>query len=114
MVSNRRIKTENITIGQIAAFLGILVSVIGALEFLIARIKKTLDKALKPIIDDIKEEKISRIKADLVDYQALIDTGSINYAQKQNYFEEFDIYTKAGYNSYVHDEHERLKKEGKI
>lgn len=106
---------ENITLGQIATILGFLVGLISSVEFLVARLKKVIEIQLKPLKDELKNERIARLKADLVNYLALAEQELLIGKQKERFYEEYDEYTnKFHQNSFIHSEYERLHKLGKI
>ena len=106
---------ENITIGQIATILAFIVGLIGSVEFLVVRLKKVIENQLKPLSDELRAERIARLKADLVNYLALAEQELLIGKQKERFYEEYDEYTnKFLCNSYIHAEYERLHKLGKI
>lgn len=106
---------ENITLGQIATMLAFVVGLISSVEFIIARLKKVIEIQLKPLKDELKNERIARLKADLVNYLALAEQELLIGKQKERFYEEYDEYTnKFHQNSFIHSEYERLHKLGKI
>lgn len=116
---------ENITIGQIALALTFILSIISNIKGLIKEfnnpIDKKLEKALKPVKDEISSLKtdfnnhiIDSVKRDLVNLMCLAEQKVITEEQKKLAHELYDVYTGAGRNSYVHDKWERLRKEGLI
>ena len=105
---------ENITLGQVAIALGFLVSLIGSIEFISARLKKQVDKTLEPINKKIDKLELNSIKTDLVNFMSNAEIGNVTPEQKINAHELYDNYCKMGGNSYIHDKWEKLKKEGKL
>lgn len=116
---------ENITIGQVAIGLAFLVGLIGSIEFLCVRLKKSMtsviSKEIKPLKDDIeslklshKNDKIDCIKTDLVNFMSLAENETISTEQKINAHELMDEYTRMGGNSYIHDKWDKLIKEDKL
>ncbi len=116
---------ENITLGQIATALGFLIALISSVSTIAMMLKKTVSKVIaneiKPIktdIEDIKEnhknDKLDRLKTDLVNFMSLAEKEDISTEQKINAHELYDAYCGLGGNSYIHDKWENLKKEGKI
>ena len=114
---------ENITIGQVGVGIGFLVASITGVKYLIAEIKKALESALKPTNDKI--DKLDN-KIDKVDKNATmnyivrcfndIDNDCpLDSASKMRLKEQYEHYiTDLKGNTYIHDEYERLKKEGKL
>ena len=110
---------ERLTIGQLFDAIIRLSVVAGAVAALYKLLMKgfnnSLDRSLKPIQDDLKEEKIKRLKSDLTTFMYLAEIGTISPEQKMLAHEEYDEYhEKLKKNSYIHDKFEALKKEGKI
>ena len=105
---------ENITLGQIGAFLTFLVGFIGAIKYLSNVIKTQLDKALKPINESIKELDISSCKNFLVRFLADVEQGNeLDEVEKERVYEIYDHYTNdLKQNSYIHKRWEELM-EGK-
>ncbi|MBO6243158.1 MAG: hypothetical protein J6O41_01125 [Clostridia bacterium] len=101
---------ENITLGQIGAFLTFLVGFIGAIKYLSNVIKTQLDKALKPINESIKELDISQCKNFLVDFLADVEQGKqLDEVEKERAYEIYDHYTNdLKQNSYIHKRWEEL------
>lgn len=105
---------ENITLEQVFDSVIKIGAVIGALGGLYALIMKGLDKRLKPIKDDIRDEKIERLKSDLTTFIYIADKDVLTNDQRVRAHEEYDNYIKMGGNSWIHDRFETLKKEGKL
>lgn len=105
---------ENITLGQISdviLYLAAIAGGIGALyKLLMAGIKKQLD----PINDELKREKMSRLKSELTTFMYLAEQSNISNEQKILAHEDYDEYIRNKGNSYIHDKFESLHKEGKI
>ena len=108
---------ENITIGQIGAFLTFVAALIGSVEFLYFRIKKWFKGALSAELEPIKQEVRSNELQGCKNYLVV----AIEKAKKEKYMSEaerkrfcevYDIYVnKYHMNSYIHNEVEDLKKE---
>lgn len=105
---------ENITLGQVGLALAFLVGLIGSIEFIYARLKKAINKTLKPMNTKISNFELSSIKTDLVNFMGLAEKNSISTEQRIIAHELYDHYCKLGGNSYIHDKFEKLTKEGKI
>ena len=95
---------ENITIGQISAFLIFLVSIIGSIKYLSNEVKNQIDKTLKPINDSIKELDVGECKNFLVRFLADVEQKQIiDEVEKQRAYEVYDHYTNdLKQNSYIH------------
>lgn len=109
---------ENITLGQISAvvtFLSVFIGGLGCLYgFLMKGIDNQFTKKLKPIEDELKDEKMARLKSELTTFMYLAENGTLSAEQKILAHEDYDLYTKNKGNSYIHDKFEKLNKEGKI
>lgn len=109
---------ENITLGQVLIALVFIMSLISNAKNIIKEIKNPFDKKikeiLKPIREDINHLEMSSIKTDLVNFMCLAEQENLTHEQKLIAHELYDRYCEKGGNSYIHDEWERLKKEGKI
>ena len=112
---------ENITIGQIGAFLGIIVSFsgsIGAIILLVQKLfKKGLKNELKPIINqidvintNIQTLDVSQCKNFLVRFLADIEQGNdLDEVEKERAYEIYDHYINdLKQNSYIHKRWEEL------
>ena len=53
---------ENITLGNIATILGIIVSIIGGIEFLALRMRKFIQKEIAPIKLELNETSLNTMK----------------------------------------------------
>lgn len=109
---------ENITLGQVLITLVFIASLVSNVKMIIKEVKNPLDKKIKkvlePIRDDINHLEMSSIKTDLVNFMCLAEQENITHEQKLIAHELYDRYCEKGGNSYIHDEWERLKREGKI
>lgn len=105
---------ENITLGQIGDAVIFLATLAGGIGALYGLLMKGIKSQLKPIKDELKGEKMSRLKSDLTTLMCLADNGVISNEQKLLAHEEYDEYTKNGGNSYIKEKMEELHKEGKI
>ncbi len=99
-------------IEQIGIFLTFLVSLISAVEFLLNRFRRQVNKTLKPINDNIKEIDISQCKNFLVSFLADIEKNrEIDTLEKARAYEIYDHYTNdLKQNSYIHKRWEELMK----
>lgn len=107
---------ENITIGQINAFLVYVIGFGGVIFTIYKTIKSGLEKGLKPINDKIDRVDKNATMNYLVTRMDEIDNGhKLEGVSKKRFIDEYEHYTKElNGNTYIHDEYERLKKEGKL
>lgn len=105
---------DNITLGQVKDIILWAVAFIGGIGTLYTLLMKGFDKRLQPIKDDIRDERIERLKSDLTTFMYLAEHGELSNDQKVRAHEEYDMYIEMGGNSWVHDRFEILKKENKI
>lgn len=116
---------ENITLGQVALAFSFILLLIGNIKSLIKEFKNPIDKRisemLKPIqkeILDIKDNistlEVNDLKTDLVNFMGMAEMGAVTEEQKIRGHELYDRYREKGGNSYIHDQWEKLKKEGKL
>jgi len=107
---------DSITLGQIRDFLLWLIAFATATYTIVKAVRKAIEKGFEPIEDKIDKVDINATKNYLVQQIGEIDrNGYIDGAAKVRFYEELQHYEKdlAG-NSYIKDEVERLKKEGKL
>ena len=117
---------ENITLGQIAAGIGILTVIVGGYVKLYTMIKDKLGEivgeALKPLNDSILE--INQ-RLDVVDMESCknflvrciadVERGeTMSETEAERFWEQYDYYIKSGRNTYVKNKVEKLQKEGRL
>lgn len=104
-----------ITIEEIGMLLTFLVSFITAIEFLLSKLRKQVNKMLNPINDNIKYLDISQCKNFLVNYLSDLENNNIiSEAEKQRAYEIYDHYTNdLKQNSYIHNKWESLMEDNK-
>jgi hypothetical protein len=105
---------DNITLGQIKDVVLFLVALIGGISSLYVLLMKGIKLQLQPIRDDLKDEKMKRLKSELTTFMYLAEQGNLSNEQKILAHEDYDEYIENKGNSYIHDRFEILKKEGKI
>lgn len=116
---------ENITIGQISVFIAFIVALATGAKYILTDMKKILDKALEPTnkkidtLDDkltkeIRKSDMNATKNYLVSSLHDIKEQGLDDISKQRFFEQYEHYIALGGNSYIKNEVERLKKEGKL
>lgn len=100
---------ENITIGQINAFLGILAGIITSVSIIIVFIQKSLKKLIKnelePISTQIKNLDVSQCKNFLVGFLADVEQGNeLDKVELERAYEIYDHYINdLKQNSYIHN-----------
>lgn len=105
---------ENITIGQISAFLGLIAGIITSLGVIIHFMQKSLKKALKteldPISTQIKDLDVSQCKNFLVRFLADVEQGNeLDKVEIERAYEIYDHYSNdLKQNSYIHNRWESL------
>lgn len=105
---------ENITIGQINAFLGILAGIITSSSIIIVFIQKSLKKLIKselePISTQIKDLDVSQCKNFLVGFLADVEQGNeLDKVELERAYEIYDHYINdLKQNSYIHNRWESL------
>lgn len=105
---------ENITIGQISAFLGLIAGIITSLGVIIHFMQKSLKKALKteldPISSQIKDLDVSQCKNFLVRFLADVEQGNeLDKVEIERAYEIYDHYINdLKQNSYIHNRWESL------
>lgn len=116
---------DNITLEQVFDAIIKLSAIVGAVITLIKYTNKgtskLLDEKLKPLNDSIEKvdkkvdkEAMERLKSDLTTYLYVAEKDKLSSGQQLRFHEEYDAYIKMGGNSWVKDNVEKLKKEGKI
>lgn len=118
---------ENITLGQVSGILVFCITLVGALSTTASYLKKALNNAFKPLnekLDNIEKtlgEKIDKVDKNAtmnylvrcfndVDRDIKLDSASVKRLKEQ-----YEHYIKdLNGNTYIHDEYERLKREGKL
>ena len=105
---------ENITLGQISDAIVFIVALVGGIGALYGLLMKGIKNQLEPINDELKKEKMSRLKSELTTFMYLAEQNNISNEQKILAHEDYDEYIRNKGNSYIHDKFESLHKEGKI
>lgn len=105
---------ENITIGQISTFLGLIAGIITStgviLAFLQKILKKTIKTELDPISANIKQLDINQCKNFLVRFLADVEQGNeLDKVEMERAYEVYDHYTNdLKQNSYIHQRWSQL------
>ena len=105
---------DNITLGQISNLMLWVIGIGTATLTIVKAVKSTIAKSFEPIDKKIDNVDLNATKNFLVRCIADIDKNGIDPVTKMRFYEQFEHYQKMGGNSYIKDEVERLKKEGKL
>ena len=106
----------DITLNQIRDFMLWIIAFCTATFTIVKAVRSAIEKGFKPIEDKIDKVDMNATKNYLVQTISEIDrNGYIDGASKVRFYEQYGHYQKdLGGNSYIKDEIERLKKEGKL
>ena len=107
---------DSITLKQIWDFMGWLIGFGGATYAIVTAVKKAIAKGFEPINSKIDKVDKNATMNYLVARLDEADKGNkLEGVAKKRFYEEYEHYTKElNGNTYIHDEFERLKKEGKL
>lgn len=117
---------EEITLGMIDSWLKFVLAFGGSITAIYIAIKKGLDKGLKPtndkidnlktsLTDQINKSDMNSTKNFLVARLSEIKSNSkLDDITMERFWEQYEHYINLGGNSYIKNEVERLKKEGKL
>ena len=109
----------DITLGQIAEGLGIIVAILGGYGVLYKKISDSIEnmigKQLKPIVDTMNDLDRETCKNFLVRCIADIERGDkMSETEVERFWEQYEHYIKQGGNSYIKEKIEKLKASGKL
>ena len=128
---------ENITLGDLRAWLGLIAALIASIVAIVTAVKKVVKKVIKALQKDQTEEinkrfdkidarldetdaKVNKIDMEhcknyLVTFLAEVEQGKVHQEiEMERFHEELEHYTKIGGNSYVKAKAEKLKNDGKL
>lgn len=107
---------KNITIGDIGVFIAYIVALATSCKYIIDCITKGIKRALKPLEDRIASVDKNATMNFLVRCFNDLEKGeTLNESTKMRLYEQYGYYTNTlKLNTYIHDNFERLKKEGKL
>ena len=107
---------ENITLGQIQGIFIFIIALGGSVATLTKSVSVAIKKGLQPINDKIEAVDRNSTMNYLVARIEDIDNGKkLEGVSKKRFVDEYEHYIKdLKGNTYIHDEYERLKKEGKL
>lgn len=105
-----------VTIDDIRNFLLYLVAFGTATATIVKAVKSAIEKGFKPINDKIDKVDKNATMNYIVSQMHEIENGTkLDGVSKMRFYEQYEHYTKdLNGNTYIHDEFERMKKEGKI
>ena len=107
---------NNITLGQIQNFMLWITGFVGAVVVIVKAVQKAIEQGFKPINDKIDKVDKNATMNYIVARMDDIDKGTkLDGVSRKRFFEEYQHYTDdLKGNTYIHEEYERLKKEGKL
>lgn len=107
---------ENITLGQLQGVFIFIIALGGSVMTLTKSVSIAIKKGLQPINDNIEAVDRNATMNYLVARIEDIDNGKkLEGVSKKRFVDEYEHYIKdLKGNTYIHDEYERLKKEGKL
>ena len=107
---------SDITLGQIEAFIVWIGGFIGATSVIVVAVKKAIEKGFKPVNDKIERVDRNSTMNYLVDKMTEIDKGEkLDGVSRKRFIDQYEHYTKdLEGNTYIKEEYDRLKKEGKL
>jgi len=107
---------QDITLGQIENLMVWVTGFIGGIWIIVKAVKKAIDKGFEPINKAINSVDKNATMNYLVARMDEIDNGQkLEGVPRKRFLEEYEHYTKdLGGNTYIHEEYDRLKKEGKL
>lgn len=107
---------SEITLGQIESILLWLTGFGGGIAIIVKAVKKAIASGFKPISDKIDKVDKNATMNYLVAQMDSIDKGlKLEGVARKRFFDEYEHYTEdLDGNTYVKEEYERLKKEGKL
>ena len=117
---------EQITIGQVASVLAIVVSLVGSIGYLRKHLSDWIHGAIQPDLDgiknDIKEVKDRLDDVDMESCKNYIVSELIKVEQggwwsdieRMRFYEQYEHYKNIGGNTYIQQWYEELQKQGKL
>ena len=107
---------ENVTLGQIENLLIWCIGFVGATITIIKAVKVAIEKGFAPVNDKIASVDKNATMNYLVDKMSDIDGGlKLEGVARKRFIDEYEHYTKElNGNTYIKEEYDRLKKEGKL
>ena len=116
----------DITIGQVASVLAIIVSLVGSIAYLKNHLQGWIKSAITPDLNTINEEIVKvNDRLDIVDMEAcknylvteltkIEQGGWFDEIEKERFYEQYEHYQKLGGNTYIQQKVVKLQKADKI
>ena len=107
---------SEITLGQIESLMVWATGFVGGLWIIVKAVQKAIDKGFKPVYDKIDKVDKNSTMNYLVEVMDKVDKGhKLEGVARKRFFDEYEHYTDdLDGNTYVKEEYDRLKKEGKL
>lgn len=107
---------DNITLGQVYSLMAWGIGLVGATITIVKSVQKVIKSAFEPVEKQIEKVDKNATMNYLVARLDEIDKGTkLDGVSKKRFYEEYEHYTQdLKGNTYIHEEFERLKREGKI
>ena len=107
---------DNITLGQVYSLMAWGIGLVGATITIVKSVQKVIKSAFEPIESKIDKVDKNATMNYIVARMDEIDKGNkLDGVAKMRFVEQYEHYTKdLKGNTYIHDEYERLKREGKL
>lgn len=107
---------NEITLGQIESILLWLTGFGGGIAIIVKAVKKAIEAGFKPVNDKIDRVDKNATMNYLVEVMDKVDNGhKLEGVARKRFFDEYEHYTEdLDGNTYVKEEYDRLKKEGKL
>ena len=107
---------NEITLGQLQNWMLWGIGFVGATITIINAVKKAIETGFKPVNDKIASVDKNATMNYLVDKMSDIDNGlKLEGVARKRFIDEYEHYTKElNGNTYIKEEYDRLKKEGKL
>ena len=107
---------DGITLGQLQNFMLWVIGFAGATITIVKAVKKAISVGFAPLTDKIASVDRNATMNYLVDKMSDIDSGlKLDGVARKRFIDEYEHYTKdLNGNTYIKEEYDRLKKEGKL
>lgn len=107
---------ENITIGQLQSWALTIIAIGTATYTIVKAVRKAIEKGFEPVNTKIDKVDKNATMNYIVSQMNDIEKGEkLDGVAKMRFYEQYEHYVQdLKGNTYIHDEFERLKKEGKL
>lgn len=110
------------TVGGIVAALALIAGLIKSVDAISKKAGELFERALAPTNSKLNQlsgkvdaANIERAKDFIVRFLADVEQGEpVSEEEIKRFWENYDLYTSNGYNSYVHEKVDKLKQAGKL